>query len=567
MTLLISSRKIVGKLALGLFLGIVPTFAERPALGAEEVTLSYGMLQQSLAVDDLKTYVETGTLDSASIAYIQHATPEQLAQFRQILITPAPLDSAQTRQFLGTTAGKQIVQYLTGLVQGDISPTKVWAMRTAIAKATYHPQGLTLLGVLQEFPGKSMTVDLDRILELGMAWQALAQRTHQAIAHIHQQAQQEATLGSQLPPSIDRIDQPGIFTWETQTFTLTDRPRDRTIQVDLYLPIIKTPRPVIVISHGLGSDRSTLAYLAQHLASYGFVVAVPEHEGSNWPHLQAFLNGQVDELMAPQEFIDRPQDVSYVLDHLEHLSEPGESLDGRLNLHQIGMVGQSLGGYTALALAGASPNFTALQDRCPNWQETLNPSLMLQCKAQALSQSDPSLADSRIKAAIAISPIGSQLFGQEGLSQIQIPILMMAGSNDMLAPPLAEQIQPFRWLTTSDKYLAVMQGANHYASIVASEALPPGPTVVHRYTAALSTAFLSTHVAHRSQYQGYLTAAYTQTLSQEPFSLSLVRSLPTPTVTTASHSFPFTHPLIALGLSVQALGLLYFIRTRRCSTP
>ncbi len=50
---------------------------------------------------------------------------------------------------------------------------------------------------------------------------------------------------------------------------------------DIYLPVAQTPRQIIVISHGLGSDRTSFAYLAEHLASYGFVVAVPEHPGSN----------------------------------------------------------------------------------------------------------------------------------------------------------------------------------------------------------------------------------------------------------------------------------------------
>ena len=95
---------------------------------------------------------------------------------------------------------------------------------------------------------------------------------------------------------------------------MSDRTRDRTFPVDLYLPLDQRLHPVIVISHGLGADRTTLAYLAQHLASYGFVVALPEHPGSDWKEFQAFLEGQSDQLVPTREFLDRPLDVSYLLD-------------------------------------------------------------------------------------------------------------------------------------------------------------------------------------------------------------------------------------------------------------
>jgi len=41
---------------------------------------------------------------------------------------------------------------------------------------------------------------------------------------------------------------------------------------------------VIVISHGLGSDRTSFEYLATALASY--FAAVPEHPGSNAQQLR-----------------------------------------------------------------------------------------------------------------------------------------------------------------------------------------------------------------------------------------------------------------------------------------
>lgn len=126
--------------------------------------------------------------------------------------------------------------------------------------------------------------------------------------------------------------QPGPFASKIQTFVLSERLRNRTLLTDIYLPQVPTPHPVIVISHGLDSDCTSFAYLAQHLASYGFAVVVPEHPGSNAEQLQALLEGRADRVIPPSELVERPLDISYVLDELSRLSEVEPGFQGRLNL-------------------------------------------------------------------------------------------------------------------------------------------------------------------------------------------------------------------------------------------
>ena len=317
--------------------------------------------------------------------------------------------------------------------------------------------------------------------------------------------------------------------------TFDDRKRNRTFPTDLYLPSLSTPRPLIVISHGLGSDRSSFAYLAQHLASYGFAVAVPEHPGSDANHLQALFQGTVARVTNPREFIDRPLDITYLLDELDRRSRSDPTFQGRLNLQAVGVIGQSYGGYTALALAGAKLDFQQLQTDCRRLDKSLNLSLVLQCLALQLPNQPYKLADPRIKAAIAIDPIDRSIMGQSGLSQIQIPTMIVAGSADTVAPALPEQIQPFAWLTTPDKYLVLIDGGTHFSTIdespnavvpVPASVIGSDPALAHRYMRALSVAFFQIYVANQLTYRSFLSASYTNTISQKPLNLSLVRSLP-----------------------------------------
>jgi predicted dienelactone hydrolase len=284
---------------------------------------------------------------------------------------------------------------------------------------------------------------------------------------------------------------------------------------------------VIVISHGLGSDRETFAYLATHLASYGFAVAVPEHPGSNAQQIQALINGLANQVTPPSELTDRPLDIKFLLDELKR------SFGGQLNLQQVGIVGQSFGGYTALALAGAKINYEQLQKDCAPTNESLNLSLLLQCRALELPPSPYELQDRRVKGAIAIDPVGSSIFGESQFSQIKVPLMLVAGSDDTVAPALAEQIQPFTWLTTPNKYLVLLRGGTHFSTLAEStggipvppQALGPSPEVAQEYMRALSVAFFKTYIANDLDYRSYLSASYAQFISQDTLPLSLIQSL------------------------------------------
>jgi predicted dienelactone hydrolase len=221
-----------------------------------------------------------------------------------------------------------------------------------------------------------------------------------------------------------------------------------------------------LISRGLGSGRAAFKYFAEHLASHGFVVAVPEHPGSSDRQISALLDGKADDVSNPKEFLDRPLDVSYLLDELSRLNQTDERFKGRLNLNQVGVMGQSFGGYTALALVGAKINFENLQKVCDkSFSQSLNLSLWLQCQAQQLPKKDYDLKDARIKAAIAVNPAVSGVFGSEGFKSIQAPVMMISGTADSITPPLAEQIEPFTWLPNIAKHLILIDGATHFSTI------------------------------------------------------------------------------------------------------
>ena len=542
---------------------LLPNAVMTPSsLAAERIYFSYGAIERTISVASLEAYAKEGKIDDDLATYAEYVSAQRLIQLQRVLQARIQLSPVAVSQFLYTPVGETLLQRLGEVIQTEARQPGFYALRAALILAAADQDGLTLLSVLEKFPTRSVRIDLGRSLEIMERLEILIAQTREAIALVSNESaaatSQSQVNFSQLPD----LRLPGRFSWNKQTLKLYDRRRNRTFFADIYIPLrkraggaggveekifskIQNPKskiqnpqfhgfPVIVISHGLGSDRTSFTYLAEQLASYGFAVAVPEHPGSNAKQLQSLLSGRANQVAEPNEFINRPLDVKYLLDELQRLDAYNPSF--QFNFQQVGVIGQSFGGYTALALAGARLNFKQLQTNCDEPNDIWNVSLLLQCRALDLPETDYNLQDPRVKAAIAINPIDSSIFGQAGLERIKVPVMIVGGSTDTVAPVLSEQILPFSWLKTAQKYLVVIERASHFsiigetnpnqqAFVLPPQAIGPNPAIARRYMSALGVAFFQTYIAGNTQYRNYLSSAYVQAINQAPLNISLVQSL------------------------------------------
>jgi predicted dienelactone hydrolase len=529
-------------------LGLVGTAALRPpvASAAERLTISYGLLERSISLDGLTNYADNGQLDDELYVYTRYVKPEQRELLRRSLRMRADLDEVAVSQFLYSPQGQILLQRLGEVIQPESRDNGLYAIRAAvILAAADHAIGLTPLNVLRRFPTPGIRIDLQKTLQLTQSLDDLITQTNQVTARIRQQTDAEVAVQSaSRTVSPMNLTLPGPVGWERQQIALEDRDRVaisgfarvRPVVFNLYTPRLRRPGkyPVIVVSHGLGSDRGSFAYLAEHLASYGYVVVVPAHPGSDAAQMAALLQGKAEEVAAPLEFIDRPLDVKFILDRL--------SIDQRFGYadwNNVGVVGQSFGGYTALALAGATLDFDRLQQECTPKKQltTLNISALLQCRAAVLPNKDYAIADQRVKAIVTANAVTSLVFGPTGMAHVQVPTLMIAGKADTVAPAIAEQIRPFSWLTTPERYLAVIDRGTHFSMLAESkeaggvqlplppEVIGPSPRTNQRYLNALSVAFFRTHLQRQSGFEPYLTGTYGRALSQAPLRLDIVRAI------------------------------------------
>lgn len=137
------------------------------------------------------------------------------------------------------------------------------------------------------------------------------------------------------------------------------------------------------------------------------------------------------------------------------------------------------------------------------------------------------LSDERIAAVFAMNPIISSIFGQH-LSKLDLPVVFVAGSNDLIAPALLEQIMPFTWLTSPNKYLLLIQQGTHFYKESETFSTLTGSanlSLARQYLKVMSLAFMQTYIANESDYRLFLNSSYASFISQRSMKLNLVNSL------------------------------------------
>ncbi|MEP2782253.1 MAG: hypothetical protein ABJO67_04770 [Pseudoruegeria sp.] len=109
--------------------------------------------------------------------------------------------------------------------------------------------------------------------------------------------------------------------------------------------------PVVLLSHGMGGNIRSLAWLATDLAEQGVIVVAVNHPNSTWGDLDMALG---------LEHWTRAQDLSLALDTL--LDDP--KFAGHLDDTRIMAAGFSYGGWTALSLGGLLGDHEGYIDHC-----------------------------------------------------------------------------------------------------------------------------------------------------------------------------------------------------------
>lgn len=185
--------------------------------------------------------------------------------------------------------------------------------------------------------------------------------------------------------------------------------------------------PLVLFSHGNGGIRAQSFSYTNHLASHGYVVVAPDHQGNTIfdlvddPDLQGSGFASI---------FDRPQDLTLLLDLVADgkLTDDG-AIEATVDLRRVGVTGHSFGGLTSLLIANPESEFF----------------------------------DPRVDAVVPVTP-ATQILGLVAapIAQLAVPVLYVGATTDQTLSYQAETLDAYA-ANTVDKAVAGVIGAGHFS--------------------------------------------------------------------------------------------------------
>ena len=274
--------------------------------------------------------------------------------------------------------------------------------------------------------------------------------------------------------------------------------------------------PLVFFSHGFTGYRTQMFYLAEHLASHGYVVIGIDHKDST--------NAEVfDDATRSSGFIstlyNRARDQQFVLDYFANTKKPLPmlGLKNRIDTNNAAIIGHSMGGFGAINTIGGCYNFQSDQLKkigVPAIIASLLPFRLNSCFAGE-EQLDP-----RWKALQVFAPWGGEfdVHDAQAMGKIAVPTFFVAGDQDNTSGFENGVKKLFQQTGSEHNYMMVYENARH------NIAGHPAPTIsfntdfelghyvepswnietINRVNKHMSLAFLDCHVKNNDTRCTYL---------------------------------------------------------------
>lgn len=208
--------------------------------------------------------------------------------------------------------------------------------------------------------------------------------------------------------------------------------------------------PLVILSHGYGNWATFLSYLAENLASKGYIVVSIGH--GDWPYtdLKSFNLSFADTML------NRARDQRFVIEAMSDMRQFGEfEFASAIDETSIGLVGYSMGGFGALTTVGAGydPESPSLAQIPPELMKGI-------LAGDEFVEPHPNL-----KAVVAIAPWGgapaNRAWTEQSLARIKTPMFIIAGDQD----DVSGYDEGIKWAyenaTSTDRHMLVYQNARH----------------------------------------------------------------------------------------------------------
>ncbi|WP_416769372.1 alpha/beta hydrolase family protein [Pseudomonas sp. RHF3.3-3] len=277
---------------------------------------------------------------------------------------------------------------------------------------------------------------------------------------------------------------PAFASYQTigfQTRTLPDEDNDRPLELVVWYPSTTTAtpqliadtavfvgdlavrdalpdagaHPLVVLSHGFRGNWGNQSWLASTLAHQGYIVAAVNHPGTTTRDRNR---------KAAAQLWQRPIDLQRAIDAV--MAQPSQY--GGVAKGQIAVVGHSLGGWTALEIAGARFDSKRFIQECVTHPQLSSCSVYKQINPDSdpvsKARLEGDLRDKRVTAIVTLDLGLSRGITNESLAAWSVPALVIAaGAPSEDLPARLESADLAKRLPSATRRYVEIRDASHFS--------------------------------------------------------------------------------------------------------
>ncbi|MBW4428113.1 MAG: alpha/beta hydrolase [Nostoc desertorum CM1-VF14] len=133
-----------------------------PAFAAERVVLNYGIFRESLSVEELSTFAETGEL-SRSLRVNFALARQDPKVIRQYLTEPVKVNLVFLDRVLNTPIGNVILDQISQVIYTPSRRADRQALRSALVLSASQDGQVSVIEIIENYPTNEVEVDGKRL--------------------------------------------------------------------------------------------------------------------------------------------------------------------------------------------------------------------------------------------------------------------------------------------------------------------------------------------------------------------------------------------------------------------
>ncbi len=420
---------------------------------AEKINIKFEEMSIPISIDELSRLDKLNNDPNEIIEWFRNNGLEKIFEFSKYLKFPIFKRDGFSKQILRSWIGKKVLSELsnTFIVPNDINGIQLF---NTIEKLLEQKKEICTLDILKAIPAEEIQLDLDNLIRIISSWKKALEEQQNYNKKLKYLDESEENI------SLIFNDNNDLDT-KSYRIDLKVPHREERLSLKLWIPVTNRKKDLVIFMPGLGGNINNFSWLGSGLSKKGWPVIFIEHKGSDSVALNSSIKGDKALPGSADIYLNRIKDLDFVINSYK------KGQLGFKDSNSYILMGHSLGALISMLYEGNLPSNEFLS-RCENALEDFaltNLSKLLQCQLSEIPI--PEFEKSKeLKAIVGFSSFGSLIWSNKMNSGIDVPILFIGGTFDLITPLVSEQFNIFLANESNElNRFLIVEGASHFSPI------------------------------------------------------------------------------------------------------